>query len=33
MHDNAPVHTAIIVRRALNRLLERMGVELMEWPP
>ena len=29
MHDNAPVHTARIVRQ----LLDEMGIEVMPWPP
>lgn len=29
MHDNAPVHTAYIVRDYLVEL----GIEVMEWPP
>ena len=29
MHDNAPVHTARVVRG----LLEELGVEVMVWPP
>lgn len=28
-HDNAPTHTAYVVREAL----EEMGIEVMEWPP
>lgn len=28
-HDNAPTHTAHIVRRALDE----MGIETMDWPP
>lgn len=29
MHDNAPVHTAWIVKK----LLEDLGIEAMIWPP
>lgn len=29
MHDNAPVHTAYIVRE----LLDDLGIEVMDWPP
>lgn len=28
-HDNAPTHTVLVVREAL----EEMGIEVMEWPP